>query len=135
MMTGNWSALLWFAAIVAAIPLCLWLLKRTPIGQGGGAAGTPRTVAVLPISAQQRVVTVEVGQGDERLWLVLGVSGQNIQTLHTMLPQTPTPTPSGATQPPAAAFAQLLGRLRQADSTPPIIRPPNQPPTQPPGPA
>ncbi len=105
------SALLWFVAVIAAIPLCLWLLKRTPLGQGSGVAGTPRTVAVLPLSAQQKLVTVEVGQGEERLWLVLGVSAQGIHTLHTMAPQTteaPPPPP-----PPAAAFAQLLGRLRE----------------------
>ncbi len=107
------SALLWFVAVIAAIPLCLWLLKRTPMGQGGGGAGTPRTVAVLPLSAQHKLVTVEVGQGEEKLWLVLGVSAQGIRTLHTMEPQVgpPTLTPP----PPAAAFAQLLGRLRQGD--------------------
>jgi flagellar protein FliO/FliZ len=109
------TAALWFVAILAAIPLCLWLLKRTPMGQGGGGAGTPRTVAVLPLSAQQRLVTVEVGQGDDRLWLVLGVTAQGIQTLHTMLPQ-----PSVAQEPPtppAAAFGQLLSRLRQGGPT------------------
>jgi flagellar protein FliO/FliZ len=111
MVASNWTALLWFAAIVAAIPVCLWLLKRTPIGQGSGAAGTPRTVAVLPLSAQQKLVTVEVGQGEDRLWLVLGVCGQNINTLHTMLPQAAVPAVAA---PPAAAFAQLLGRLRHS---------------------
>lgn len=122
MAAGNWTALLWFAAIVAAIPLCLWVLKRTPMGQGSGATGTPRTVAVLALGTQQRVVTVEVGQGEDRLWLVLGVSGQGIQTLHTMLPQAPAETvPSPA---PAAAFAQLLGRLRHADGAAPSAQPP-----------
>ena len=62
------------------------------------------------MSAQQKLVTVEVGQGEDRLWLVLGVSPQGIRTLHTMVPQadaTDTPPP-----PPAAAFAQLLSRMR-----------------------
>jgi flagellar protein FliO/FliZ len=113
-MTSNpgITAALWFVAILAAIPLCLWLLKRTPMGQGGGAPGTPRTVAVLPLSAQQRLVTVEVGQGEEKLWLVLGVSAQGISTLHTMVPQAGSP--QEPPPPPAAAFAQLLGRLRQS---------------------
>lgn len=110
MAGSNWTAVLWFVAILAAIPLCLWLLKRTPMGQGGGAPGTPRTVAVLPLTAQQRLVTVEVGQGEERLWLVLGVSAQGISTLHTMVPQTAGP--GEPPTPPAATFAQLLGRLR-----------------------
>jgi len=106
------SAALWFVAVLAAIPLCLWLLKRTPMGQGAGAAGSPRTVAVLPLSPQQKLVTVEVGQGEDRLWLVLGVSAQGIRTLHTMAPQTLAA--QDATPAPAAAFAQLLGRLRDS---------------------
>ena len=87
-MTPAWGSLLWFAAVVAAIPLVLWFLKRTPLGgAASGAAGTPRSVAVLPLSAQQRLVTVEVGQGADRQWLVLGVTPQGISTLHTMAPQ------------------------------------------------
>ncbi len=113
-MPPNVTSLLWFAAIVAAIPLTLWLLKRTPIGGAAGRPGVPRTVAVLPLSAQQRVVTVEVGQGDERLWLVLGVSPQGIRTLHTMAAQGELPADGAGppTAPPAATFAQLLTRLR-----------------------
>ena len=110
-MQPSFSSLLWFAAVVALIPVALWLLKRTPLaGQGHGRAGTAHAVAVLPLSAQQKVVTVEVGQGDARTWLVLGVSPHGIHTLHTMpaLPEDPGTAP----QPPNAAFAQLLGRLR-----------------------
>ena len=103
------SSLLWFVAIVAMIPLALWLLKRTPMG-GASGHGVMRSVAALPLSASQRIVTVEVGQGDERRWLVLGVTAQSITTLHTMAPQAEGPT--GA--PPAMpAFAQLLGKLRR----------------------
>jgi flagellar protein FliO/FliZ len=111
-MQAGWGSLLWFVFIIAMIPLALWLLKRTPLAGGRtGPAGTPRTVAVLPLSAQQKLVTVEVGQGDERLWLVLGVSAQGIHTLHTMAAQTASDAPT-APPPPAAAFAQLLSRLR-----------------------
>jgi flagellar protein FliO/FliZ len=111
MMQANWTSLLWFVAIVAAIPLVLWLLKRTPLGGGvSGVPGVPRAVAVMPISAQQRLVTVEVGQGDERLWLVLGVTPQGIRTLHTMSAQTEPP--ASVPPPPSAAFAQLLSRMR-----------------------
>jgi flagellar protein FliO/FliZ len=102
--------MLWFIAIVAVIPLALWLLKRTPLaGQGHGLPGTPRAVAVLPLAAQQRLVTVEVGQGADRLWLVLGVSPQGIRTVHTMAAQGAEAAPPS---PPSAAFAQLLSRLR-----------------------
>ncbi len=112
-MPLNITSLLWFLAVIAMIPLTLWLLKRTPLGGASGRAGTPRTVAVLPLSAQQKIVTVEVGQGEERLWLVLGVSAQGVRTLHTMAAQA-TPAEDAVIQPapPAATFAQLLSRLR-----------------------
>ena len=104
------SSVLWFLAIVVLIPITLWLLKRTPMGSGTSHQFM-RTVAVLPLSPSQRVVTVEVGQGDARRWLVLGVTPQNITTLHTMEPQDSAIT---STTPPtaAASFAELLGNLR-----------------------
>jgi flagellar motor switch protein FliN/FliY len=43
-------------------------------GRRGQRQGPMRVVACLPLAPNQRLVTVEVGQGDERRWLVLGVS-------------------------------------------------------------
>jgi len=108
-MNLNWTPLLWFGAIVVLIPLALWLLKRTPLGAGAGT-GPLRSVAVLPLSASQRVAIVEVGAGVGRRWLVLGVSAQSITALHTMEPLgEAVPAPAE----PSAAFAQLLSRLRR----------------------
>src|SRR6185369_5751031 len=101
-MSSAITSLLGFVAIVALIPLALWLLKRTPIG-GGAAHGVMRTVAMLPISANQRLLTVEVGSGDDKKWLVLGVTAAGITTLHTMAPQVVEPAAT-----PLPAFAQLL---------------------------
>jgi flagellar protein FliO/FliZ len=121
-MTPGIGSLLWFVAIVATIPLALWMLKRSPLGGqfggAGGLLGTPRTVATLALSAQQKVVTVEVGTGDARQWLVLGVSPQGIRTLHTLPAQDDADALAhGLTPPPpTAAFAQLLGRLRNDKS-------------------
>jgi flagellar protein FliO/FliZ len=110
MATSSWAAsLLWFLAIIAVIPLALWLLKRTPMG-GTASSGLMRHVAVLPLSASQRVVTVEVGQGDARRWLVLGVTPNSITTLHSMEPQADAPA---NTTPALPGFAQMLGKLRQ----------------------
>jgi len=86
---------LWFLAILAMIPLALWLLKRTPMG-AALSQGQLRTVAVLPLAPNQKIVTVEVGQGEDRRWLVLGVSGQQINTLHVMPPQPEAAAPAGA---------------------------------------
>jgi flagellar protein FliO/FliZ len=103
-MTPSLSSLLGFVAIVALIPLALWLLKRTPIG-GGAAHGVMRTVAMLPISTNQRLLTVEVGSGDDKKWLVLGVTPSGITTLHTMAPQAIEPQ-----RVPLPPFAQLLAK-------------------------
>ena len=107
MPSNGLTSLLWFIAIIVMIPAALWLLKRTPMG-GAASNGVMRSVAALPLSASQRIVTVEVGQGDARRWLVLGVTAHHITALHTMAPQDEVAT--GAALP---AFAQLLGKLRQ----------------------
>ena len=94
---------LWFLGIVALIPVALWLLKRTPIG-GASAAGVLRLVAQLPTAPNQRILVVEVGQGEDRRWLVLGATAQSISTLHVMPPQAEPVQP--------ATFAKLLNRER-----------------------
>ena len=104
------SSLLWFLAILAAIPLALWLLKRTPAG-GAGSNALMKSVAVLPLSASQRIVTVEVGAGEERRWLVLGVTPSSITTLHSMTPVEGAAAPAA---PAGPAFAGLLAKLNQA---------------------
>jgi flagellar protein FliO/FliZ len=111
-MPNGLTSLLWFCAIVALIPITLWFLKRTPLG-GAGGAGVMKSVAMLPLSTSQRIVTVEVGSGAERRWLVLGVTPSSITTLHTMAPQEATPP--AAPGPVHPAFAQILGRFRRGD--------------------
>ena len=108
-MASGLSSLLWFCAIVAAIPATLWFLKRTPLG--GGGAGVMKSVAMLPLSTSQRIVTIEVGSGEERRWLVLGVTPGSITTLHTMAPQEAVPPAAPGQVHPA--FAQILGRFRR----------------------
>ncbi|WP_310386976.1 flagellar biosynthetic protein FliO [Roseateles sp.] len=99
--------LLWFLAILCLIPLVLWLLKRTPLGASHGA-GVMRLVAQMSVAPNQRLMTVEVGQGEDKRWLVLGVTAQQITTLHVMPPQAES---QASTAPPA--FAQMLSsRLR-----------------------
>jgi flagellar protein FliO/FliZ len=104
------TPLLWFIAIVALIPLALWLLKRTRL-VAASSGGVMRMVSVLPLAPGQRLVTVEVGSGEERRWLVLGVTAQSISTLHSMLPQA---VPDDlAPAPTLPAFAQVLAHLRK----------------------
>ncbi len=112
-MSNNLLPIFWFFAILALIPALLWLLKRTPLGGSAGTHGQMRTVAVLQLSPSQRLVTVEVGQGEDRRWLVLGVTAQQISTLHVLPPQ-PEGAAAAAT---AAPFAQMLmARLKKDGS-------------------
>jgi len=108
--SSAFTSLLWFIAILALIPAALWLLKRTPAG-GAAAQGSMRTVAVLSLSPSQRLVTVEVGRGEQRKWLVLGVTGQQITTLHEMAPQDESPVVAPVVTP----FSQLLARFKGKD--------------------
>ena len=73
------------------------------------ATGVMKSIAALPLSTSQRIVTVEVGSGDERRWLVLGVTPQSITTLHTMAAQDLAAAPGAIT--PHPAFAHILGRF------------------------
>ena len=109
-MAADWTSLMWLVVVVAAIPATLWFVKRSPMGQGP-VPGAARTVAVLPLSTSQRVVTVEIGRGDQRLWLVLGVTPQGITNLHAMAPQDDGPLPTAT---PAATLEPLLQRLRRS---------------------
>ena len=102
----------WLLIVLALIPVSLWLLKRSGVaglqGAGGGAAVlTP--VAQVSLGNGQRVVTVEVNSGEQRTWLVLGVTGQQINTLHTM--EAPAVSPGANSVRPLPPFAQLLRRV------------------------
>jgi flagellar protein FliO/FliZ len=108
------APLLWFAAIIVAIPVVLWLLKRTPVG-AAASQGSLRSVAVLALSPTQRIVTVEVGSGDERRWLVLGVTPQSINTLHQMAPQPGADLAAAAPSPFAATLARLRGGSKSGE--------------------
>jgi flagellar protein FliO/FliZ len=115
-MTNGLMPLLSFIAILALIPVALWLLKRTPMG-GAGAHGVMRTVAAMPLAPSQRLLVVEVGTGDDRRWLVLGVTPQQITTLHTLAPQA---EPAAAPGVPLSQtpFGQMLAKLQRKGSGP-----------------
>ena len=107
-----------FLLILALIPAALWLLKRSGLGKFSavGANASLRVVATLGLAPNQRIVTVEVGSGDERRWLVLGVTPAGIQTLHTLPPQA---EPAAAVPGAQPIFAQLLARQQRSAATKP----------------
>lgn len=116
-MAASGMSVVWFVLIVALIPLSLWLLKRSGLASGALAGAKMQahiqTIGQLNIGPGQRLLTVEVGQGDARTWLVLGVTAQSIQTLHTLAPQAAADIPA-TPAPVHPGFAALLKRAGQA---------------------
>lgn len=107
-MSSIWP-LLSFVLVLATIPLALWLLRRTPIG-AGSLHPVARTIGVTALGPHERLVTVEVGQGEDRRWLLLGVTAQQVTHLHTLPPQ-PLPATTSATALPG--FSALLAQWRR----------------------
>ena len=88
-----WPTLILVALFVAAMACLPWLVRRLqqknllPRGMGMARGATPvpaQVLGSLAIGPQQRLVTVQVGEGDEAVRLVLGVSAQQIQCLHVL---------------------------------------------------
>ncbi len=111
-MSNAGQSLLWFLFIIALIPLALWMLKRSSLGGLGsmGAGNVTRVVSTTSLGPQQRLVTVEVGSGDARQWLVLGVTPHSITAVHTLAPQEPVATPDARAP---ISFASLLNKARK----------------------
>ncbi|WP_298207778.1 flagellar biosynthetic protein FliO [Acidovorax sp.] len=87
-MTQTLIVVVLFVGAMAALP---WLIRRMRLHQAasGLAAGTAsRVVSAVAVGPQQRVVTVEVGPEHARVWLVLGVTVQQVTCLH-VLPAAP----------------------------------------------
>ncbi len=116
MATSLLAPLAALLAVLLLIPLALWLLRRTPLGQAAAAAGM-RVVGSLALAPNQRIVTLEVGSGDERRWLVLGVTPGSIQTLHSLSPQGPAPADNSGPGLSSLPFARLLARHRAVPPT------------------
>lgn len=103
--------------LLGLMVLVAWLLQRYRRHLPGVAlqAGpSMKVMGSLALGPQQRVVTVQVGEGEERLCLVLGVSPGNITALHQMALPDSTP-PDGATGPQSGAtgFKARLAQLTQ----------------------
>ncbi|OZI35136.1 flagellar biosynthetic protein FliO [Bordetella genomosp. 1] len=92
------------ALVVAAILVMGWLARRAGLVQRGGGS-LLRQVASLPLAPRQSVVVVQI----EDTWLVLGVTPNQITTLHT-LPAGELPAAQAAAGAAAGAFAQKLGQ-------------------------
>lgn len=98
-----------------------WMLQRYRRHLPGAASqGGPRMqlMSSLSLGPQQRVVTLQLGEGEAGLCLVLGVAPGGITALHS-LPLAAADalgSPPGASLPPGAGggFAARLAQMVQA---------------------
>jgi flagellar protein FliO/FliZ len=108
-----WPALAAFVAVVALIPIALWVLKRL---QAGGPAGhrVVTLVGGLTLGPRERVAVIEA-QG--RRWMI-GVTGQSI----CLLAELDRPDPGAPDAAPAVApdggfqpnpFSHMLDRMKR----------------------
>jgi len=100
------------AAVLALIPLALWLLKRFGAGNAAAVDGM-QVISQLPLGTGQRVVVLQAGNR----WLLLGVTGSSITRLGS-LPKPPV-DPSAANAAPInpGSFATLLARASRGGRT------------------
>lgn len=90
--------------VLAALAAFFWFLRRFSPGQSA-AQGAVKVVGGVMLGPRERLVVVEVGE----TWLLLGVGGGQVSTLHTL------PRPEGYTQSvslnAASGFAEKLKEL------------------------
>ena len=73
-----------FLALIACLPLLIrWIQQRTLGTASEGKGGASRFVSAVAVGTHHKVVTVEVGPEDARVWLTLGVAPNSITCLHT----------------------------------------------------
>lgn len=108
---GLLQAGLGMVLVLGLIFLCAWLARRFGLQRFGGSP-LVKVVSSAAVGQRERVVVVDVGG----TWLVLGVTPQQVNTLHTMAPQALPATPGAAAAPGStAALGQLFAaRLREA---------------------
>lgn len=96
------QGLLGLVIVLATLMGFFWLLRRFSPGQSG-AQGAVRVVGGVMLGPRERLVVVEIGD----TWLLLGVGGGQVNTLHTL------PRPAGFVPPPAPAAPAFADRLRE----------------------
>jgi flagellar protein FliO/FliZ len=106
-------SLLWFALVIALIPIALAIVKRAQ-GIAPTRGTVVRLVGGLSLGARERIAVVEAGGK----WLVIGITAQSV-TLLTELDGPPADIDAGtpATSPTSGAFGRILSTLRH-DATP-----------------
>jgi flagellar protein FliO/FliZ len=83
-MSQAWVVILFFVVILAMVPVGLKWVQRRVVGASDGMSSAAKIVSAVGVGPHQRVVTVEIGPDEARVWLTLGVTAQHITCLHTI---------------------------------------------------
>jgi flagellar protein FliO/FliZ len=98
-----------------------WLLQRYRRHLPGAALRAGPHLQVLggvALGPQQRVVTLQVGQGEQAVCLVLGVSPGSVTALHQMPLPAAQPTADSPPPPPGGFAARLSQFRKDGDASP-----------------
>ncbi len=101
--SGMLQSFLALALVVGAIAAVAWALKRVT-RPASGASQLLKVVGTHALGPRERLVVIEVGES----WLVLGVTGQSINSLHTMARQERSMAP--LPEHPGFDFSRILSR-------------------------
>jgi len=95
-------------AVLGLIFLCAWAARRFGLQRLGGGQFV-KVVSSAMVGQRERVVVVEVGA----TWLVLGVTSNQVNTLHSMPAQAAPATPGATATMPDPRFAGAAGLFAQ----------------------
>lgn len=101
------QGLLGLGMVLAALAAFFWFLRRFSPGQTA-AQGVVKVVGGVMLGPRERLVVVEVGE----TWLLLGIGGGQVSTLHTLpRPKGYTPAVHAALPAHMPKFADKLKEL------------------------
>ena len=117
MLQNAMPALLLLALMVGLAFALKWARRRLP-GAAGHSGPPMQVLSTLTLGPQQPVETVQVGQGEDRVCLVLGVSAGSVNALHQMALPADLVDPATPIVTPASGFAARLAQLTKAPHAP-----------------
>jgi flagellar protein FliO/FliZ len=101
------QGLLGLLMVLAALAAFFWFLRRFSPGQSA-AQGVVKVVGGVMLGPRERLVVVEVGD----TWLLVGVGGGQVNTLHTLpRPEGYTPAVQAPLSTSIPGFAEKLKEL------------------------
>ena len=115
MWQNAWPALVLLALMVGIAWSLKWARGRLPglPGVPGQQGPTLKVLSSVALGPQQRVLTLQVGEGEHAACLVLGVAPGSVNRLHEMPMPPQDAAPPAAALPTAGGFAARLAQLRK----------------------